>query len=108
MFDNLVESTKHGKETARTGRFMLITSLIYVVALLTIAVGTIVYMNPNLVDALDVQSMLAPPPPPPAAPPPQQTVVVKNIPDVTTFTPPTKPPEKIPDPTTVQSKPAVS
>lgn len=108
MFDNLVESTKHGKDNARTGRFMLITSLIYVVALLTIAVGTIVYMNPNLVDALDVQSMLAPPPPPPAAPPPQQTVVVKNIPEVTTFTPPTKPPEKIPDPTTVQSKPVVS
>ena len=108
MFDNLVESTKHGQDNARTGKFMVITSLIYVVALLSIAVGTIVWMNPNLVDALDVQSMLAPPPPPPAAPPPQQTVVVKNIPEVTTFTAPTKPPEKIPDPTTVQSKPVVS
>lgn len=108
MFDNLVESTKHGQENARTGKFMVITSLIYVVALLSIAIGTIVWMNPNLVDALDVQSMLAPPPPPPAAPPPAQTVVVKNIPEVTTFTAPTKPPEKIPDPTTVQSKPVVS
>lgn len=108
MFDNLVESTKHGSENARTGKFMVITSLIYVVALLSIAIGTIVWMNPNLVDALDVQSMLAPPPPPPAAPPPAQTVVVKNIPEVTTFTAPTKPPERIPDPTTVQSKPVVS
>lgn len=109
MFDTLVESSKHGKENTRTGMFMVITSVIYVVALVGIAVGTIVYMNPNLVDALDVTTMLAPPPPPAAAPPPPaQTVVVKNIPEVTTFTPPTKPPEKIPDPTTVVSKPVVA
>lgn len=108
MFDTLVESSKHGRENTRTGMFMLVTSVIYVVALLGIAVGTIIYMNPNLVDALDVTTMLAPPPPPAAPPPPAQTVVVKNIPEVTTFTPPTKPPEKIPDPTTVQSKPVVA
>ena len=63
MFDTLVESSKHGRENSRTGLFMLVTSLIYVVALLAIAIGTIVYMNPNLVDALDVTTMLAPPPP---------------------------------------------
>jgi protein TonB len=66
-------------------------------------------MNPNLTDALDVTTMLAPPPPPPAAPPPAaQQVVVKNIPEITTFTPPVKPPEKIPDPTTVVSRPVVT
>ncbi|MFN0112682.1 MAG: energy transducer TonB [Blastocatellia bacterium] len=108
MFDNLVESTNHGADGVRTGKFMLVTSLIYVAILLSIAIGTIVWMNPNLVDALDVQSMLAPPPPPAAAPPPQQTVVVKNVPETTTFVPPTKPPEKIPDPTTVQARQVVS
>ncbi|MBP6820183.1 MAG: energy transducer TonB [Acidobacteria bacterium] len=108
MFDNLVESSTQGKGGARTGKFMLITSLIYVVALLSIAIGTIVWMNPNLVDALDVQSMLAPPPPPPAAPPPAAAAPVKDTPAPTTFVPPTKPPERIPDPTTVISRPVVS
>jgi len=110
MFDTLVESSAHGKENTRTGMFMLVTTLIYVVGLVGAAVGTIIYMNPNLVDALDVTTMLAPPPPPAAPPPPaqQQQVVVKNIPEITTFTPPTKPPEKIPDPTTVTSKPVVA
>ncbi|MEP7339182.1 MAG: energy transducer TonB [Acidobacteriota bacterium] len=108
MFDTLVESSKHGRENSRTGLFMVVTTIIYVVALLALAVGTVVYMNPNLTDALDVTTMLAPPPPPPAPPPPAAVqVVVKNIPEVTTFTPPTKPPEKIPDPTTVVSKPVV-
>jgi protein TonB len=110
MFDNLVESSKHGRENSRTGLFLVITSIIYMLALLAIAVGTIIYMNPGLQDALDVTTMLAPPPPPAAPPPPapQQQVVVKNIPEITTFTPPTKPPERIPDPTTVQSRPVVS
>jgi len=108
MFDSLVESSKHGQDNARTGKFMLVTTLIYVVGLVSVAVGTIVWMNPNLVDALDVSSMLAPPPPPAAPPPAAQQVVVRNIPEVTTFSAPIKPPEKIPDPTTVQSKPVVA
>jgi protein TonB len=109
MFDNLPESSKHGKENTRTGMFFLVTTLIYGVVLLATAIGTIIYFNPSLVDALDVQSMIAPPPPPPAAPPPPaQQVIIKNVPTVTTFTPPTKPPEKIPDPTQVTSKPVVT
>lgn len=109
MFDNLVESSKHGQDNSRTGKFMLVTTLIYVVGLLGVAVGTIVWMNPNLVDALDVSSMLAPPPPP-AAPPPAaaQQQVVQKTPEITTFSAPIKPPERIPDPTTVQSRPVVS
>ncbi|MDX2030783.1 MAG: energy transducer TonB [Blastocatellia bacterium] len=109
MFDTLVESSKHGRENTRTTSFLLVTGVIYSLVLLGSAIGTIVYFNPSLVDALDVKTMLAPPPPPPAPPPaaaPQ--VVVKNVPTVTTFTPPAKPPEKIPDPTTVQSKPVVA
>jgi protein TonB len=109
MFDNLPESSKHGKDNARTGLFFLVTTLIYGLLLLIGAIATIIYFNPSLVDALDVQAMIAPPPPPPAAPPPAaQPVIIKNVPTVTTFTPPSKPPEKIPDPTTVQSKPVVT
>src|SRR5262245_24741029 len=108
MFDTLVESSRHGKENSRTGLFMFITSAIYAVVLLGVAVGTIVYMNPELAGALDVQAMIAPPPPPAAPPPVQQQVVIKNIPAPTQFVAPIKPPEKIPDPTTIVSKPVVS
>lgn len=109
MFDTLVESSKHGKENSRTGMFFLVTGLIYALVLLGVAIGTIVYFNPALVDALDVTTMLAPPPPPAAAPPPPpaQTVVVKNVPTVTTFTPPKTPPKEIPDPLKVKSQPVV-
>jgi protein TonB len=88
---------------------MLVTSLIYAVILLVAGVGSILYLNPGLVDALDVSAMLAPPPPPAAPPPaaPQQQIV-KVTPAPTTFVPPTKPPEKIPDPTTVVSRPVVA
>jgi protein TonB len=105
MFDTLVESSKHGQENTRTGVYMLVTGGIYAAALLVIGVATIVYMNPGLADALDVAAMIAPPPPPTAPPPPAaQQAMPKNIPAPTTFTPPTKPPEKIPDPTSVAPK----
>ena len=108
MFDTLVESSKHSKENGRTGIYMLVTGSIYAVGLLVIGVGTIIYMNPGLADAFDVAAMIAPPPPPSAPPPPAPAVVTKIIPIVTTFTPPTKPPEKIPDPTTVAPKQVVA
>ena len=109
MFDTLIESSNHGKENSRTGLFLFITTVVYVIGLLSIAVGTILYMNPGLADAFDVATMLAPPPPPPAPPPPAAVqVVVKNVPEITTFTPPKKPPERIPDPTQVTSRPVVS
>jgi periplasmic protein TonB len=108
MFDTLVESSKHGKENNRTGLFMFITTAIYAVVLLGTAVGTIIYMNPELAGALDVQAMIAPPPPPAAPPPPAQQQVVKNIPVVVQHVVPIKPPERIPDPTTVHAKPVVT
>src|SRR2546428_2694644 len=104
MFDTLVESSKHGQENTKTGMYMLVTGGIYAVGLLVIGVSTIVYMNPGLADAFDVAAMIAPPPPPTAPPPPAPAAVIKNIPAPTTFTPPTKPPEKIPDPTSVAPK----
>ncbi|MBX3276680.1 MAG: energy transducer TonB [Acidobacteria bacterium] len=110
MFDTLVESAGHGRDNARTGMFVFVTSVVYVVALLAIAVGTIIWFNPGLTDALDVTTLVAPPPPP-AAPPPapaQPQVVQKVIDTPTTFTAPVKPPEKIPDPSSVQSRPVVS
>jgi protein TonB len=109
MFDTLVESSKHGRDNARTSLFLLVTTLIYVVFLLAIAVGTIFWFNPGLSGALDVTTLVAPPPPPAAAPPPPaQTQIVKVVEAPTTFTAPVKPPEKIPDPTTVQSKPVIT
>src|SRR5262245_5457318 len=100
MFDTLVESSKHGQENTKTGIYMLVTGSIYAVALLVIGVATILYMDPRLADAFDVAAMIAPPPPPSAPPPPAPAAVIKNIPVTPTFVPPTKPPEKIPDPTT--------
>jgi len=108
MFDTLVESSKHGQENTKTGIYMLVTGSIYAVGLLVIGVTTIVYMSPGLADALDVAAMIAPPPPPTAPPPPAPAAVIKNIPAPTTFTPPTKPPERIPDPTTVAPKQVVA
>jgi len=108
MFDTLVESSRHSQENRQTGLFMFITSAIYAVGLLSITVGTIVYMNPGLSDAFDVASMIAPPPPPVAPPPPAAQVVVKNIPAPTTFTAPIKPPERIPEATSVPAKTVVT
>jgi periplasmic protein TonB len=108
MFDTLVESSKHGQENTKTGVYMLVTGGIYAIGLLVIGVTTIIYFSPGLADAFDVAAMIAPPPPPSAPPPPAQQVVVKNIPAPTTFTPPTKPPEKIPDPTSVAPKQVVA
>ncbi|MEP7274178.1 MAG: energy transducer TonB [Acidobacteriota bacterium] len=109
MFDALVESTGHGKDNARTTMFLVGTSVLYGLALLAIAAGTILWFNPSLTDALDVTALVAPPPPPAAAPPPPaQQTVVRAVETPTTFTAPIKPPEKIPDASTVQSKPVVA
>ncbi len=109
MFDNLPESSLHKQDNSRTTSFLLVTGLIYGFLLVTGAIASIFLLNPNLADALDVTTMVAPPPPP-APPPPAAAapVVVREAPTVTTFTPPTKPPEKIPDANTVQAKPVVA
>jgi protein TonB len=108
MFDALVESTGHGKDNTRTSMFLVGTSLIYGAALITIAAAAVIFYNPSLTDALDVTTLVAPPPPPAAAPPPPAQTITRAVETPTTFTAPVKPPEKIPDPTTVQSKPVVT
>ena len=107
MFDTLVESSKHGQENSKTGRYMLVTGGIYAVALLVIGVATIVYLSPELADRFDVSAMIAPPPPPSAPPPPAPAAVVKNIPVTPNFTSPTNPPKEIPGPTNIDSRPIV-
>ncbi len=110
MFDTLVESQGHGKDHARTGVFLAGTAAVYALLVLVAVAAAIWFFSPQLSGALDVTTLVAPPPPPAAAPPPpaqqQQQVKVPEAPK--TFTPPTKPPEKIPDAASVQSKPVVA
>lgn len=108
MFDTLVESSSHGKESARMGGIVLGTATVFIGIVFAAVVYMILNTQSGLMGALDVTTMIAPPPPPAAPPPPAQQTVARVIPEITTFTPPTKPPEKIPDPTSVQSRPVVS
>ncbi len=108
MFDTLVESSRHGRDNSRTGMFMFVTTLIYGLLLVVIGIGTIIFMNPGLADALDVTAMIAPPPPPAAPPPVQQTTPIKVTPAPDTFTAPVKPPERIPDPRSIEARPVVA
>ena len=107
MFDTLVESSKHGKDNARMGGILLGTATIFLLVIFVAVVYMILNAKSGLMDAFDVTAMIAPPPPPAAPPPPAQTQVAQVIPEITTSTPPTKPPEKIPDPSTVVSRPSV-
>jgi periplasmic protein TonB len=106
MFDNLVESSKHGRQNTRTGTFLLGTFIVYGIAMVAIVVGAIVYFDPAMAGMLDVQTMLAPPPPPSAPPPPAPAVVLKDIPVPEIFAPPEKP-KDIPDPSTVRARPPI-
>lgn len=108
MFEALVESAGHGKDNARTGMFLAVTSGLYTIGLLALAAGTILWFNPSLTDALDVTTLVAPPPPP--APPPPAPAQTKQliIEAPRTFTAPVKPPERIPDAASVQSRPVVT
>jgi protein TonB len=107
MFDNLIESTRHGKENKRTGAFLLGTFILYGIALLATAVGAILYFDPAMAGMLDVQTMLAPPPPPSAPPPPAPQLTIKEVAAPEIFAPPEKP-KDIPDPTTVRARPVVA
>jgi len=103
MFDQLVESSSHGKDNSRTGMFLLTTTLIYGAGLIVLAIGTILWFSPDLVDALNVQSMLAPPPPPAQEAPPPEQQIIRTAPDVPDFQPP-KVVQKIPEAAAVPPK----
>lgn len=71
MFEKLIESSKHRKR-GRTGRYFLITCLIYGVMLTAFGVTTIFWFNPTMAEAYFELTSIALPPPlgnpsPPAA-----------------------------------------
>ena len=72
MFDKLVESTNEKKQ-GRAGRIFFLTALVYAMLVSTVAISTILGLNPALADALSVSIHLVPPPPPPGADLPQPT-----------------------------------
>ncbi len=108
MFDALVESSKHGKEKTQMAFIQSVTTAVFAVGIFIYLVWSVVSNKAVLGDAFDVTTMIAPPPPPAAPPPPAQQVIVKNTPAPTTFTAPIKPPERIPDPRTIESRPVVA
>jgi protein TonB len=107
MFDQLVESSRHGKDNKRTGMFLLTTTLIYGIGVLALAIGTILYFSPELMGALDVSAMIAPPEPPKAEAPEPEQILRRDIPDVPEFQPP-KVVQKIPEAASVPPKRMVS
>lgn len=77
MFEKLVESTKQ-KSNGRTGRIVLLTTMIYGAMLTVTGIATIFWFNPALADSLKVGVMLTPPVPPAPRPAAQQVVTRSN------------------------------
>jgi protein TonB len=97
MFDKLVESSKQNRD-GRTKKAFLVTSLLYVGAITTLCITTIVWFNPAMADVVSVGVLT--PPPVPVSPPPSAPQIVRNTvanPNVV----PTVIPKTIPDPITV-------
>ncbi len=106
--DSLVESTEN-TQRGRSSKFVVLTGLAYCSVLFVFAILSVVWLNPSLADELSIDTMLVPPLPqaaePQVATPRQERV--KSDPVVTTFTPPAKAPESIPDPMSVKSEPVI-
>jgi periplasmic protein TonB len=96
MFDKLVESSMQ-KRKMRGGRYIVVTTLIYAIALIAFAVGAIIVFSPVLAEEFSVLSRLTPPPLP-QGPSPQPAIqhTTKAISDRNTFVPPTRLPTAIP------------
>lgn len=91
MFDILVESAK-SKRDRRAGRYFVLTTMIYAVALIALGVGTIIGFSPALAEEYSLIVDLVPPVPFESAPPPISTPNVSRVevpPNV--FAPPNKP-----------------
>lgn len=105
MFDKLVESTK-SKQDRHGGRYFVVTTAIYALALVALAVGTVVGFRPALAEEYSLLSRLVPPVPVNAGPPPPAIKLdharVETAPTV--WAPPVTPP-KIPDVSTATYKP---
>lgn len=95
MFDVLVESTR-SKRDKRAGRYFVLTTMIYAVALIALGVGTIIGFSPALAEEYSLRAMLTPPVPFEATPPPMLKPNVSQAdarPDV--FAPPAEPAKDI-------------
>lgn len=102
MFDKLVESTRQ-KSGRRAGRYVMVTTAIYALALVALVIGTVIGFSPALAEEYSLTAMLEPPVPRSPSPPPLQTVVrntVKSEAVSNIFAPPVKP-TTIPDPTSI-------
>lgn len=102
MFDILVESTK-SKQGKRAGRYFFVTTMIYVVALVALGVGTVIGFSPALAEEYSLDAILRPPVPRDPSPPPAVTQhSVKSNAPAKIFAAPIKP-TVIPDPKDVPS-----
>lgn len=90
MFDKLVESTKE-KQGRGAGGYLAATTLIYGLALVGIAIGTIIGFSPALAEEYSLKAILAPPPLPIGLPPPPAIRRTVLEPQTISFTAPTNP-----------------
>lgn len=91
MFDKLVESTK-SRQGRRASRYLVVTTAVYGLALLALAIGTVIGFSPALAEPLELTTMLTPPvPTAPALAPVVQTNAAKANAPVQIFAPSPKP-----------------
>ncbi len=92
MFNTLVESTRK-RDGRRTGRYFAVTTIIYGLGLVGLAIGTIVGFSPVLAVEYTLESMLAPVP---SAPPRFQARITPRQPAAapSVFAPPARPATK--------------
>ncbi|MDQ3013792.1 MAG: energy transducer TonB [Acidobacteriota bacterium] len=101
MFDKLVESTK-SRQGKRAGRYFVVTTAVYALALMALGIGTVIGFHPALAEGYSLLALLPPPVPiAPALPAIVQQAIKVNAP-MNVFAPPHRP-VVIPDPTTVTS-----
>ena len=79
MFENLVESGSHKEDLSRKGSFLLVTTAIYGLLILTFVVATIWFTVAEMdTSDLELTTLVAPVPvPPPANEPPKEVKAVK-------------------------------
>jgi TonB family protein len=94
MFEILVESSREKQPRRHTGCYLLVTSLIYGVALVTFSVIAIVSFNPTLADRFFLTSKLPPLPLLPSDPGKAQLALRRDALDQTALF---RQPERLPD-----------
>jgi TonB family protein len=83
MFDKLIESSREGRRRP-AGPYLLVASTFYFVALTAAACAAIMWFNPGLVEALELNARLATPPPMTASMPKPASVSISRAPTTVT------------------------